>query len=340
MWKNYFFLILVFLNLKACADDQGEKIKEAIKLNDDHIIFYGKVVNSDGMPLKGAKIIAEYFHSSNIPPWYKGESKTETKTDEEGLFTIEGIVGQSLTISKIQIKDYWSGKKNISFFGIYKYNKQDLTRFKPDKNKPVVFELQKIIFDCYILERDRNNSLIIEQGAKENFYLEFLGSYNSNKEPDFYDFKVECSYIDGKFTLQFQKKNDKDKVVVSEHEKLSKDDFEKLEGTNKIEILKTPNVIQNETHLKFLYVKNQDNLYYAKLNFEITLMDTRTNIRYISFINPYGEFQFEGFPQSLLRSEWSAKIKKEYYGILKQGKLANKADFKKILEQMMEEPKK
>lgn len=336
----YFIIVLIFLNLMACSNDQEQKIKEEIKLNDDHIKFYGKVVNSDGAPLKGAKIIAEYFHSSNIPPWYKGESKTETQTDEEGLFTIEGIVGQSLTISDIQLKEYWRGKKNKFFFGSYNYSKKDLTRFVSDKNKPVIFELQKIIYDSYILERDTIKSLIIEQGANENFFIEFLSGYNTNKEPEFYDLKMECAYIDGKFTLQFLKKNDNDKVVVSDNEKLNKEDFDKSEHTNKIEIIKTPNSKKNEDHFKYLYIKSKENLYYTKLNFNITLKTTRSYIAYNSLINPYGEFQFEGYPQSLLRTGWFSKIENEHYHALDQGKLANKTDFKKLLGQMLEEPNK
>jgi hypothetical protein len=97
------------------------------------IRFYGKVIDQDGEPVRGARI--RYGWNS-----VNGSNESFGESDAQGMFSIEGIKGKLLSV-RIQKDGYHARKDGFrafeyaAFFEPYYH--------EPEPNEPVIFELLK-----------------------------------------------------------------------------------------------------------------------------------------------------------------------------------------------------
>ena len=117
--------------------EEGRKFSEMMNAS---IAFYGRVVDQDGKPLEGVEV---RYESSAIPlhpvPWGSTElRKGFRNTDGNGLFSIDGIRGASLTLPSLHKEGYReAGYREYCF----RYSPNEPQNHKPDPSKPVEFML-------------------------------------------------------------------------------------------------------------------------------------------------------------------------------------------------------
>lgn len=108
------------------------------QLNQKPIELYGKVVDQSGKPLEGVAAYASviYNYSQGM-----GVSKTETKTDKDGLFSFKGLNGRTLGIGLDK-----DGYEYDGAHGPFQYTElvKESERYHPDPKNPVVFMMYKL----------------------------------------------------------------------------------------------------------------------------------------------------------------------------------------------------
>ena len=98
------------------------------------IEFYGKVVDENSNPVVGAEIS---FHWMEIPA-NDGSRSFNTESDSEGLFSLRGALGPSLSLS-VSKAGYYTSRSTPNGFRYALGNET----FHPDPQNPVVFHLLK-----------------------------------------------------------------------------------------------------------------------------------------------------------------------------------------------------
>ena len=98
------------------------------------IAFYGKVVDEDSNAVVGAQVS---FHWMEIPA-NDGSKSSNTESDSQGLFSLRGAVGPSLTVS-VNKNGYYTSRSTPDGFS---YSLENDT-FHPDPQNPVVYCLRK-----------------------------------------------------------------------------------------------------------------------------------------------------------------------------------------------------
>ncbi|HEX7653519.1 MAG TPA: carboxypeptidase-like regulatory domain-containing protein [Verrucomicrobiae bacterium] len=97
------------------------------------IQFYGRVVDENTNPVTGAQIDFRCNDFSET-----GTSIFKSTSDEQGMFSIQGISGKLLTVNVTKAGYYTSKQDNDSFY----YAGQNVN-FTPDIYNPVLFHLRK-----------------------------------------------------------------------------------------------------------------------------------------------------------------------------------------------------
>lgn len=119
------------------------KFTEEIKADPSYqfnvpILFYGKVLDQDEEPVTEANIHIEWnkLKSSNEIE----RAIVETKSDERGLFSLEGQRGGRLFVTPSK-EGYYNVPTNLSFFEYADPGNDSF--YTPDVKNPVVFHLRK-----------------------------------------------------------------------------------------------------------------------------------------------------------------------------------------------------
>lgn len=102
------------------------------------IQFYGKVVDENNQPIKGASV---RFVWSHLWPLAEGTLSTNVVSDREGLFFIADAIGESLCVYVSKANYYNVGSMNIDSFKYSSY--LGATPFHSDPSSPTVFHLRK-----------------------------------------------------------------------------------------------------------------------------------------------------------------------------------------------------
>jgi hypothetical protein len=100
-----------------------------------NIEFYGKVVDEKDGPISGAHV---RFHWVEVPT-DEGNRTTNTESDSEGLFSLHGQLGLSLSVSVAKEGYYSSRKDNDTFV----YGSIGGGQYSPDSRNPAIFHLRK-----------------------------------------------------------------------------------------------------------------------------------------------------------------------------------------------------
>ena len=98
------------------------------------IDFYGKVVDENTNPVAGASISFAWSET----PTEEGEQRTNTQTDAEGLFSLQGKYGPSLEVW-VSKQGYYSSHNGQWGFSYAHSNE----KYAPDSLNPVIFLLHK-----------------------------------------------------------------------------------------------------------------------------------------------------------------------------------------------------
>jgi hypothetical protein len=119
--------------------DKGEQMKEGLaKLNDNEVVFYGRVIDQFGSPVPDATVsgIVQVNNGTRV-----GTDRMSTTTDGNGLFTISGYKGKNLGIQVAQ-SGYIMATTNTSF--IYSYLWPESQRYVPDSSNPTIIKMWKL----------------------------------------------------------------------------------------------------------------------------------------------------------------------------------------------------
>jgi hypothetical protein len=102
------------------------------------IQFYGKVVDENNQPIEGAGVQFVWAHVWPLP---EGTPSTNVISDQEGLFSLSGIIGSSLGVH-VSKEGYYDVRSldndNFNYSSL-----PGMTPFQPDSNNPVIFHLRK-----------------------------------------------------------------------------------------------------------------------------------------------------------------------------------------------------
>lgn len=120
------------------APTRLEKIRDFLKDADAQINFYGRVIDQEGVGVQGATINYQLERAGKLMAdgsIANNNQKARCLSANDGLFSIQGAKGLTLTILSIEKEGYRDGKQNIRSFG-YR-GTPDL--HNADFNKPVDF---------------------------------------------------------------------------------------------------------------------------------------------------------------------------------------------------------
>jgi hypothetical protein len=119
---------------------RAEKIRNFLKDADAEINFYGRVIDQEGIGVQGATINYQLERAGKLMAdgdITNNNQRATCLSANDGLFSIQGAKGLTLTILSIDKKGYRDGKQNLNSFG-YR-GTPDL--HLPDLKKPVNFLL-------------------------------------------------------------------------------------------------------------------------------------------------------------------------------------------------------
>jgi len=118
---------------------KAEQMKEGLgELNDEDIVFYGKVLDQFGSPVGNAKVAGSVQVNNGTR---EGVDKCSLVTDGNGLFTISGYKGKTLGIW-ITKNGYVMATTKTSF--VYSHLWPEAEQHNPDPNNPVVIKMRKL----------------------------------------------------------------------------------------------------------------------------------------------------------------------------------------------------
>jgi hypothetical protein len=102
------------------------------------IEFYGKAVDESNQPIEGAKIEFTWIHFFPPP---QGAISTNAISDQQGQFSLSGVIGVSLNVRVS--KDGFYDVKNLNRTNFAYSTSLNSIPFQPDSNNPVIFHLCK-----------------------------------------------------------------------------------------------------------------------------------------------------------------------------------------------------
>jgi hypothetical protein len=146
------------------------------------IRFYGKVVDEDGNPVKGAKIF--YGWTSML-----GSPEAETKSGADGVFKITGIRGKVLEVIPSHPDYHFSRQTNRTAFDYAAFYEPHY--HVPDAKNPVVFKMVRkgvpeplIEFERRFVEFNQDRILEIKLPGKLTLVWKLIENYKKPYDHD------------------------------------------------------------------------------------------------------------------------------------------------------------
>jgi hypothetical protein len=99
---------------------RAEKIRDFLKDADSQISFYGRVIDQEGVGVQGATINYQLERAGKLMAdgsIVNNNQKAECISSNDGLFSVQGAKGLTLTILSIEKEGYRDGKQNLNSFG-------------------------------------------------------------------------------------------------------------------------------------------------------------------------------------------------------------------------------
>ena len=124
----------------APSQHNGNKFDDLAALSAVPIEFYERVIDQDGQPLPGVKVIGG---TGSTMSFMHQETRTyTTSTDANGLFSLAGFRGDALVIDLKKAEYNFASERNRFH---YSPIDPDNRRFSPNRNNPIVFQMWKAI---------------------------------------------------------------------------------------------------------------------------------------------------------------------------------------------------
>lgn len=117
------------------------------KMMNGEALFYGRIVDQEGMPLPGVRVSGEFFYyETSIQTLRRSgvktpKSKVEFVTNQLGEFSFVESVVSSLTLSEFTKADY---KKVGRSYHIYDFDSNPGPPHQGDPKRPEVFTMKKM----------------------------------------------------------------------------------------------------------------------------------------------------------------------------------------------------
>jgi hypothetical protein len=121
---------------RALGIDTNSRTPIAEQMLQKPIDFYGKVIDENSNAVSGASI-AFRWDDLTAPDWTRTSS---TLSDADGLFSLNGKRGATLTVSASKEGYYTSRSDTDSFYFVFAPNNQV---YSPDQSNPIIFHLHK-----------------------------------------------------------------------------------------------------------------------------------------------------------------------------------------------------
>jgi len=168
------------------------------------IEFYGQVVDQTLRPVRNATIHFRWTNLSN-----NGTGRSDTVSDDSGLFHLGGVNGKRLSV-QIEKRGYYRSEGSFKSFEFS--NPGEDIYYEPDKNEPVVFHLQKAGEGAHIFKKsikiflpnpgssmnvDLNNGSI---GSVGQLVVQTWKPWPPKPISPHYDWKVELTIANGGFS--------------------------------------------------------------------------------------------------------------------------------------------
>lgn len=136
---------------------RADKLPGAVEAMNVPVVFFGKVVDQDNVPLAGVKVRASVrsWHVITTPDGDATFAPYEAVSGSDGSFQIDGGRGNALTIEALEKDGYEPEPKALQGFG---YTTSDPLR--PDPNNPVVFRIWKAEAKAQLVTGSKRFSLI------------------------------------------------------------------------------------------------------------------------------------------------------------------------------------
>lgn len=175
---------------KEVEEKRRKQMEEGIEQANVPIIFFGKVIDQDGIPLEGVTI--SYRIQQPRAMWDSNSIVGNVLTGPNGGFLITGVKGSSLGIKNFEKKGYRQTKGQVVSFTYSDSRK----KYVPDKDRPKVYTL---------IQEEELPSLIPANGwttltwdAKPTRYDIKTGKFGGSGEIQITSHRGEIG-VDGKF---------------------------------------------------------------------------------------------------------------------------------------------
>ena len=347
------FSILISAENDANKKRWGKWLKHA-QSNMTKIIFYGKVVDQYGHPVSDAVIYLRTRVPRIVP---MPDSKTEVKSDLNGLFEYKGSKGGSLYFDKIIKKGYvaqWP-------FPAFNYSKDRNPFHTPDPKKPIIFHMRKKGANPTFLITEQYYNIEIEPDSSNLYsFLDLEADWenagdNRDYKKDFlpkhYDIKVTSVFDKEKFDwiVTFTASGDNGGFILSDEflseapEKGYKKEFKFIQHvlTEKEEdiLSETEDRKVEEKYMKlrefilknkYLYIKSREPAIYTRMKLKDASIDVEwVNVSTSIATNPFGERNLEFNDE--LPYDITEKCEESVTEAFLKGKLPKKPNIKKMM---------
>jgi hypothetical protein len=153
---------------------QYNQAQPAGNSSDTAIIFYGKVIDQSGQPVAGAKITAgrEFFSTNSVR--FFGMETVKAEADDDGNFVLTGLLVKRVYIRSIEKRCYEAPRAVYEKSFSYDEGSKD-PLFRPDRDKPVVFTLEK---KCNPGLVDSKKSRMLLRPSNEGFTADLLKGFS------------------------------------------------------------------------------------------------------------------------------------------------------------------
>lgn len=193
--------------LAARLQERINGASDLLEFSNVAIRFWGLVVDQDGKPIDGVKIVGHVMRGYMAAPGYISESPDEFEalSRDDGRFAITGLQGSLMEITKISKDGYKPFPTNRWSFTFYDSSPSSI--FKADSNAPVIFRMwknagaerliygdrfYKIVPDGRIYGIDLLNGQTMNDGARD-LLVEIKRPHTVNTSIRYtWSFKIEC----------------------------------------------------------------------------------------------------------------------------------------------------
>lgn len=131
------------ITLEAAIQSRLTQLAAIVSDHNRPITFFGRVVDQDGFPLEGVKVVVNYRGATLLPTGKPDATFTDKElvSDADGHFQLLGAHGDALTIESITKPGYQLSPKAQRGF-TYRHDSDYVHR--PDINNPVIYRMWKL----------------------------------------------------------------------------------------------------------------------------------------------------------------------------------------------------